>query len=65
MTRLRITGYMLSICCIAALTVPRAQGQDDPIRIGSRRELFVDDYLVENMTGTVDLRMHHPVPGPA
>jgi len=29
--------------------------------IGSRLELFVDDWLIERMSG-VNLRMHHPVP---
>jgi hypothetical protein len=33
----------------------------DPIDIGSGRELFVDDYLIENMGG-LELRLHHPVP---
>ena len=32
-----------------------------PINIGSRLELFVDDYLIESMTGT-ELRMQHPTP---
>lgn len=31
-----------------------------PIAIGSKRELFVDDYLIENMNG-VSLKLHHPV----
>ncbi len=30
--------------------------------IGSRRELFVDPYLIDSLDG-VDRRMHHPVPG--
>lgn len=31
------------------------------IPIGSRRELFVDYHLIEQMTGT-ELRLHHPQP---
>ena len=31
-----------------------------PIEIGSRRELFVDDYLVERFTGGARLRLHEP-----
>ena len=33
----------------------------DAVNIGSRLELFVDDWLIEKMTGA-DLRLHHPVP---
>ena len=29
--------------------------------IGNRRELFVDDFFINEMTGEVDLRLHHPV----
>lgn len=35
---------------------------DAPIAIGSRRELMVDDYLIDRMVGKVELRMHHPIP---
>ena len=34
---------------------------DSPRDIGSRLELFVDDWLIERMDGA-DLRMHHPAP---
>ncbi len=30
--------------------------------IGSRRELFVDDLLVEKLVGGMEMRLHHPVP---
>tara|TARA_R110002049_G_scaffold285698_4_gene467002 strand:+ start:139880 stop:141394 length:1515 start_codon:yes stop_codon:yes gene_type:complete len=33
---------------------------DEPIDIGSRRELFVDDLLIDRMDG-VALRLHHPI----
>jgi hypothetical protein len=32
-----------------------------PIDIGSRRELFVDDYLIDRQSG-IDLRLHPPTP---
>ena len=38
-----------------------ATGSNDPIEIGSRRELFVDDYLIETMKGA-RLTLHHPQP---
>ena len=37
-------------------------GLDQPIHIGSRRELFVDDYLVEQISGQAKLCLHRPVP---
>ena len=33
-----------------------------PIDIGSRRELLVDDHLIEATAGGTALRLHHPVP---
>lgn len=40
-----------------------AADQPPPVRdIGSRRELFVDDWLVEGLAGRANLRLHHPVP---
>ncbi len=33
-----------------------------PIQIGSRLELFVDDYLIEDITGGAELRQHEPAP---
>ncbi len=31
-----------------------------PIDIGSRRELFVDDFLIDHLSGGAGLRLHHP-----
>ena len=32
------------------------------LEIGSRRELFVDDYLIDTLKGQAQLRLHHPEP---
>lgn len=32
------------------------------VEIGSRRELFVDDFMVEGLSGGAERRLHHPVP---
>jgi hypothetical protein len=32
------------------------------IDIGSRRELFVDDFIIEKLAGKAELRLHHPEP---
>ena len=34
----------------------------DVIDIGSRRELFVDEALIERISGHAQQRMHHPIP---
>ena len=47
---------------LLALAVNRVSAGDTPVNIGSRRELFVDDALVEKLTGKAALRLHHPVP---
>jgi hypothetical protein len=33
----------------------------EPINVGSRLELFVDDALIESLSGA-ERRLHHPVP---
>ncbi|MBS3771002.1 MAG: hypothetical protein KGY69_12195, partial [Bacteroidales bacterium] len=43
--------------CIAGLQV----SDQKTIHIGNRRELFVDDYLIDKMEGA-ELRLHHPTP---
>ena len=35
---------------------------EDAIHIGSRRELFVDDHLVDRLGGKAELRLHQPTP---
>jgi len=51
-----------SVVCLAIvgflLPLPAAQS----IQIGSRLELFVDDYLIEDITGGAELRQHEPAP---
>ena len=36
--------------------------QDNAVQIGSRLELFVDDYLIDRLSGESRLILHHPVP---
>jgi len=49
------------------VTVKRAgadASSENPVRdLGARRELFVDDFLIERFAGQAQQRMHHPVPG--
>lgn len=34
----------------------------EPIDIGSRRELFIDDLLIDHLSGKAELRLQHPTP---
>ena len=60
MKQLLICLTMLASCwlCTLAEELPAAE----PIDIGSRRELFVDDYLVDRFVGKAELRLHRPTP---
>ncbi len=59
------SGWVTVFCGVALLGVVscRAQtpGVEEARDIGSRLELFVDDWLIESMQGA-ELRLHHPVP---
>jgi hypothetical protein len=35
-------------------------GEKSVYEIGKRRELFMDDFLIDNMSGGVERRLHHP-----
>ena len=35
-------------------------GEKSVYEIGKRRELFIDDFLIDNMSGGVERRLHHP-----
>jgi len=48
---------LLILFLLALMTTAHA----DPLNIGSRLELFTDDYLIERMEG-VELVLHHPIP---
>ena len=50
-------------CLLLSLVVPLAAqaAPHEPLDIGSRLELFVDDYLIAELQG-VELKLHSPVP---
>lgn len=52
--RFSVAASLLIVC----VSVGRAA---DPIDVGSRRELFVDDALIDQLDGA-ELRLHHPQP---
>jgi hypothetical protein len=47
---------------VSMLSLPSSAQADQASAIGSRRELFVDRSLIEEMTGDAQQRLHHPVP---
>ena len=58
---------ILIIISLAILMISQnlsAQGTvlSDPVDIGSRLELFVDNYLIKDLSGKAKLRLHHPEP---
>ncbi len=49
----------LLVCLIIASAWQPARAEE-PVAIGSRRELFVDRALVDSIEGGAELRLHHP-----
>ena len=49
-----IASATITLLSVAALA-------DEPVRIGSRLELMVDNHLIETMKGGAQLRLHEPV----
>ena len=45
----------------ALLASPGRKSTDEAVPIGSRRELFLDDFMIEQLSGRARLRLHHPV----
>lgn len=41
---------------------PAAPGDKTAYEIGTRRELFVDDFLIDGQSGAIERRLQHPVP---
>jgi len=52
---------LMLLAAILIVITPVAQAAVSPIAIGSRLELFVDDYLIESLNGA-RLQLHRPVP---
>ena len=50
----------LSTTFLLLLSVAPIAAADQPLAIGNRRELFIDDYLIDSMKN-VELKLHEPV----
>ena len=55
-------GFVPSLLLLAHIGLATSALPDEPIQIGSRRELFVDDALIEKFAGQAERRLHSPVP---
>lgn len=54
---------VLVLVTLAYASAPISAAEPAATRdIGSRRELFVDDWLIESISGKAELRLHHPTP---
>ena len=51
-----------SVFLVSLLLVPSLSLAAEPVDLGSRRELFVDESLVERIGGRAELRLHQPTP---
>lgn len=56
-----LRGIAIPAFLIAFLPAALVAAQEAPIDIGQRRELFIDSFLIDRMTGEAELRLHHPV----
>ena len=52
----------LFLLLVSLLVVNTSATAAEPVEIGARRELFVDDSLVERLVGRAELRLHQPTP---
>jgi len=67
---IQLSGLACTAASLQLATAARAAADKEtpvggakPVEdIGSRRELFVDDHLIETLTGRAGLRLHHPQP---
>lgn len=62
--RLRFCIWLLfaGISMSAQAQEPIPGGIKEAVNIGSHLELFIDDYIIQSLSGEAELRLHHPVP---
>ena len=53
-----LSRFLILFCLLVASSGQSIQAE--PIKIGSRLELFVDDHVIESLTGEAQLRLHRP-----
>lgn len=60
--KVALGGTLLALMFITGTASADAAKPREVLNIGDRLELFVDDYLVEELTGRAEQRLHKPVP---
>lgn len=62
MVHAHLCGGLTGLGALMAVLLASAAFAAAAVPIGSRLELFVDDHLIERMTGGAQRRLHHPQP---
>ena len=62
MAALKLRWICLLFLAGAHLAAATPSAAAEPAEIGSRRELFVEESLIERLSGKAELRLHHPTP---
>lgn len=57
---LSLVALFCPLCLAQATNATSSQPTSSPLELGQRRELLVDLYLVEKLTGSVRLQLHEP-----
>jgi len=55
-------SYGFTVHTDSGLASGSTSNSDTVLHIGSRLELFIDDYIIDHFTGNAAQRLHHPVP---
>lgn len=62
MTARKLSG-LYRVALLAFLLIGSVDGRaEEPVKLGSRRELFIDRSLIDQLSGKAELRLHHPTP---
>lgn len=61
---MKILLQIASTILWGVLVIGLARAAEQPLELGTRRELFVDDYLIDSLSGDAVLKLHSPVPAP-
>jgi hypothetical protein len=55
-----ITLVVIIVCGMSAFSQKRGAAVHEPVDIGNQRQLFVDDFIVDKMTGKAEYLLHKP-----
>ena len=61
--RVHLPIFLLSLFAFLLNPIITTAWSDEPLKLGDRRELFVDDYLVGELSGTAERKLQLPTPG--